>query len=483
MPKGVLNCSAEGRFYLRYVTSYTGEYVFNASMMDVFTTLIAAFDSTAAQSYGIVRRACNYGLTGTGASNISRFTQANIMTSPGTGLSRWDSVKGGIPGNNAWVLYEFTQASIPFWVLIQYSKESIDFNYQRFGESPGFPGGTQAILTAGSPSSGGATNGLVQYKDNSVNISIGIMPDGTSPWLGTMNNDGADTKSNPVWAASAVKFPRANDDGGWDFWNSSKMIPIIHESLAIYNPGYSTAYHIPNPSATTYDAFNMLYHVIFDQDNILIFFDVNGQGNVGSIFYFGKFKPYDSSNSLPYVCLFRENAYDDSYDCIKFAESREDAYIPYGCYHNNSIVALSTLSRFGFMSPYVGGRQPINGGVYHPGGRHVAGCILGIPPHMNDDNFQLLQLPNNQLQHDSRGNFKHIVAYPDVYVSEYPSRYGYLGRLTFFKTAKNVRHGHFFSDHEMIVGGPSSISNKLIIPWDSNTEYGMFGNRYGTVWG
>lgn len=469
MPKGVLNCSVEGRFFHRYYTSAPGTNTFNVGMMDIFTTLIAAFDSSMAQSYGIVRRASNYGLTGTGTNNISRFTQANIMTNPGFGFTRWDS--GAVPGNNAWAVYEFTQAVKPFWMLVQFSKESIDFSYSRFGESPG-NGSTQNINTS--------DNGKdFLGKNNAVAIAIGMMHDGSSPWNGTTNNNGADTKGSPTWKTDAVKFPRANDEGAWAQYDSSRTIPILHEISAIYSAGYGST-HQPPTAAITYDAFNLLYHVIFDQDNILIFFDANGTGSATSIFYFGRFKPYDSTNQIPYVCLFRNTAFDDSFPAISTAEDARSTYVAYGCVNSNSSVDLNTISAGYCAQPYITGRQPINGGVYHPARRHSGGCVIVLPPHMVTENLR--QIPNMQLQQDSSGKFLYPTAYPDVMLMEYPNRYGYLGSLLFFKIAKNLRAGHFFSDRELIIGNSAMNTNKLIIPWDPSTDYGVFGNRYGTVW-
>lgn len=456
----------------RYVTNYTGTHTFNVGVMDVFTTLVTALDSSLAGGQGIIRRASNYGLTGAAANNISRFDEANIMTNPGNGLTRWDA--GSPPGNNAWVLYEFTQATVPFWVLIQFAKESIDFSYQRFGEPPGNPGSTQSIMTSAAP--------IGQNRNNGVNISIGFMLDGSSPWLGTANNNGADTKGNPaVWKTDAIKYPRTNDPGGWEFLTSDRMIPIIHETSMVYSPGYSTTTQNPNPSAVTYDAFNLLYHVMFDQNNLMIFFDVNGQGNVGSLFYFGKFKPYHSDNPAPYICLYRNNSYSDASESLLLAEDSNEQYTPYGCVQSNTVITIASTTTNNFMQPYLntGPRQPINGGVYHHARRHSVGCLLSLAPHLNDDRRQI---PNMFLIQDNSGHFKHMCVYPDVWAFEYPSRAGYMGRLTFFKVSKNVRHGHFFSDSELIIGNPAVGSNKMIIPWDPNTEYGVFGNRYGTVW-
>jgi len=455
----------------RFTPNFTGEHTFNVSAIDVFTNVISAFDSSMAVNYGIFRRASNFGLTGNATNNISRFTEASILTNPGNGLTRWDA--GAPPGNNAWAVYEFTQASVPFWVLIQYAKESIDFSYQRLGEPPGAPGSTQSIMSNTTPTT--------QNRNNGVNIAIAFMLDGTSPWTGSTNNDGSDTKSNPVWKTDAIKFPRGNDEGGWEFLTSDRMIPIIHETSIIYNPGYSTTQHNPNPSAVAYDAFNMLYHIIFDQNNILIFFDVNGQGNAGSLFYYGKFKPYHSNNPAPYVCLYRNNCYDDTSESLTVAEDRQKQYTPYGSVNSNSTFTVTSNTTNNFMQPYLnsGPRQAINGGVYHHARRHSVGCLIGVAPHLN---YDLRQIPNMQMKQDNSGQFRHMTSYPDVLGFEYPSRYGYMGRLSFFKVAKNVRHGHFFSDSEMIIGNPAVGSNKMIIPWDANTEYGLFGNRFGAAW-
>lgn len=468
MPKGVLNCSIEGRMFHRYVVSYTGEHTFNVGMHDVFVTMVSALDSAAAQAVGIVRRASNYGLTGNGASNVLRFTQANVLTSPGFGLTRWDA--GSPPGQNAWVVYEFTQATVPFWVLVQFSTMSIDFSDLRLGESPGAPGSSQSIK---------ATSQFTQPKghenrESGVHIAIGIMPDGSSPWNGTTNNNGADTKSTPVWKRNATKFPRSNDDGAWEFLNSSRMIPLIHDdSIVNWQNGTGT----PNTNAPALDAFNMLYHVIFDQNNLLIFFDVNGQGSAGSIFYFGKFRPNNSGNTVPYICLFRNSCFDDSFHAFTTADTAATTYVPYGAVHSNTAYHLTNYP--GYHQAYLSERQLINGGVYHPARQHAVGCILVLPPHMNTD---MRQIPNTQMLHDNSGKIKHMTAYPDIFAFEFSNKHGFLGRIEFFKIVKNVRTGHFFSDSELIIGNPSMASNKMIIPWDPNTEYGKFGNRFGTVW-
>jgi hypothetical protein len=236
-----------------------------------------------------------------------------------------------------------------------------------------------------------------------------------------------------------------------------------------------------NPIASSYDAFNLLYHVIFDEDDILIFFDVNGQGSAGSIFYFGRYAPNHPGNTIPYVCLFRNSSYDDSYPAFTTAENAETMYIPYGCINTNGIKgnpddAIYSYFMMPYLGDYTGSRQLINGGVCDPISNHAAGCILVLPPNMSRDTRASLNMLG--ISNDMR----YSVAYPSIYLSEFSNKYGFLGRLSFFKAAKNVRQGHFFSANELIIGNPAMIENKLIIPWDPNTEYGIFGNRYGTVW-
>jgi hypothetical protein len=81
----------------------------------------------------------------------------------------------GSLGNNAWAYFEFDQGAHLFGLLIQ----ATDLN--NFGAAPGDPG----------------------QRDNGgtavVGVQMAVREDGLSPWNGDTDNDGDDSKGDPVW--------------------------------------------------------------------------------------------------------------------------------------------------------------------------------------------------------------------------------------------------------------------------------------------
>jgi hypothetical protein len=76
-------------------------------------------------------------------------------------------------------------------------------------------------------------SGLLMLNSSSldgVGIMMAVRDDGTNPWNGTSNDDGADTIGTPVWndGGSTVRvFPRSNATGGTHATNKNNMIPIL----------------------------------------------------------------------------------------------------------------------------------------------------------------------------------------------------------------------------------------------------------------
>lgn len=148
-----------------------------------FVRLVKFLDN--ASVCGIQRIASNYG---------SNFTVSNSYTIlsdkvlHGTGFE-YETTR---PGNNAWVLYKFNNAQVPFYLLIQHC--SIEGT---FGNSPGNPG---------------------SMSQTGIGVQIAMRSDGGNPWNGTTNNNGADTKGSPCWVKSTANkvyvFPRCNNTGG-----------------------------------------------------------------------------------------------------------------------------------------------------------------------------------------------------------------------------------------------------------------------------
>lgn len=94
------------------------------------------------------------------------------------GNGYWDQAQA--IGNNAFSVYRFMSASVPFNMLLQYCSTN-----GTFGNSPGDPG----TLDAGT---GGPT----------IGIAFAARTDGNNAWNGTTLNNGNDSKSSTlVWTS------------------------------------------------------------------------------------------------------------------------------------------------------------------------------------------------------------------------------------------------------------------------------------------
>lgn len=98
----------------------------------------------------------------------------------------------GSAGDDCFACYRFDQgAGEDFYILIQAA------NTASFGGSPGNPGRLAQNLTTG------------------FGIAMAVRRDGLSPWNGTTNNDGTDTKGDPVWVGGddpPFVFPMSNNE-------------------------------------------------------------------------------------------------------------------------------------------------------------------------------------------------------------------------------------------------------------------------------
>lgn len=400
---------------------------------------------------------------------MSLFPGGGILSNPGTGMHRWD---GSNPaGNNAWAVFEFTQAAVPFWVLIQFSAYAPQSsNTVTFGNSPG-AAVTQLIqfYTAGSKVYTAAT------RDNCVAVMIAFMPNGSSPWLGTTANNGADTRPASPWSSNACIFPRGNDQGGAFYYNRYCFMPLVHETSLLWTQGNM------NTGAPTYDALDSLYHVIVDRDNLLFLMDAQGIGSLGSFFYFGKFSAADAANAAPYVCLMRNSIYNDSHFTLW---PRDPRYV-YGNLIPNGAENAAGLLYTRPDSNHAGSdqRQLINGGVYDTISGHAGACSIDYSTHQYHTSPSGSQLMNNDLFWAS-SQIRHEVVKPIVYLNDYPySKYARLGVIDFFKVTAGVRNGTFFGNGtEIALGNAGFANNRVIVPWCVDIDYGRVGARAGQVW-
>lgn len=178
-------------------------------------------------------------------------------------------------GENAWALFEFTQASPPFWLYIWYT-------HTFFASS----------------SAGPANPAMAEGVNNNVRglfMATAVREDGLSPWNGTTASNGQDTKGNPVWisgSSSLCVFPRSNNPGGAQAVsreNCASFFSSIVENTNDYDPGNSAK----NP--TTFA------HFFAGPDWFTTILDIGGTG-MGWWHHFGKYivHPQLSSSIPPY---------------------------------------------------------------------------------------------------------------------------------------------------------------------------------------
>ena len=253
MPTHVLSDAALGYYAGTSVALTTDSRMFQEAFCLLNSFLAGCSDT------GVTRIASYYGAA-----------QSNgTMTVTGTGFGTWDT--GASAGTNAWVLYRFGNAVVPFYVLIQWCGMGITL---------------------------GATGAPASYQLSGIGpcviASFAYKPDGTSPWNGTTNNNGADTKGSLVWKSGSYIFPRSNSLYGADVSTAARMLVMFGGT------GQST--HTSTPFARMY--------AVLDEDNFVVWFDiVNGVSTSREAWqaftYFGKFTPMQDLfySSQPYWCM------------------------------------------------------------------------------------------------------------------------------------------------------------------------------------
>jgi hypothetical protein len=233
------------------------------SEQEVFVRFSKFLDN--ATALGVTRIASCYGLNQSGTLNLG--TSPPIALN-GQGLGYWDEANNA--GINAFVVYQFANATVPFYVLLQWSLFDTSSPPHNFGTAPGAPGSHPDTSWAG------------------VGIQIALRPDGTNPWGGTTRNNGFDVKSNPVWTTGSTGtlfvWPRCNSPGG-----------------ALYNGSRAACSAITNASLA--DGGTPIRHrltLIIDENNIFSSSDFRAQQN-HDIFFFGKYTPLSGTVApVPY---------------------------------------------------------------------------------------------------------------------------------------------------------------------------------------
>jgi hypothetical protein len=201
-----------------------------------------------------------------------------VLNTWGTGTDFYD---GATPfGEGAFAVYRmngFTSGNtssarngtdlpdFDYYILIQW------YDYYTWGTAPGGP----AEMDSGTGSDG-------------VGYQLAVREDGASPWNGTTNNDGTDTKGDPVWAdggSTAHVLPYENGPGKNNGTSRESCMRIF---LDLYSE---------------YDRI----HCVGTADSV-IFFGSDGDDGGYACSYGGIFEPTSGlSLSLPLVMLWQQS--------------------------------------------------------------------------------------------------------------------------------------------------------------------------------
>lgn len=406
---GVVDCYIDGGSVNR-----TSRHKFNAAN-ELFVSLFNAMSTDEAKVFGIERVAYNTG-------------------SLGIGMGYWDS---STPcGENAWAVFMFKSASAPFHVHFQVSGNDV------FGS-----GSYPASMSSG--------------PQNGVGFSFALRADRTSPWAGTVKNQGRDDKGpGTVWLLTGSSiFPRLNSTLGQFQTSSKAMIQLVSADALASDPAY-LAY--PTPNATW--AKHARAHFLFNQENFLATVDVNANGTSNFV-YFGQYDSVHESylERLPYVCL-ASNAYE--------VNCRDGNYLGY--FTGPAYVYGQTKTNF---LPGNSGGEPrsfLNGGIADSSTQMVAGVATDVPSILNrgtfgansnlwfpapEGHFTLYNIPLWAIEGSGSG--------PSGNDATLKRGEWYLkGEATFIKFVNNITSNALLGSGSFLTFGPAAKNVlKLAMPW------------------
>lgn len=380
---------------------------------EVYVNIYKYLTSLSASAFGVQLYASNNGLNFGGTGNDYPDT-ANYV------------------GNNAWSVFKWSQANTPFYVLVQYGTGT-------FGASPGNPGMYSK-----------PNNDTTTYNNGGVGVQIAMRPDGSSPWNGTSNADGSDTKSDPVWIDNGNNelyvWPRPN---GISSSNSTKKELCL--SIA-------SQYNV--------NAGKNRMNVILDKENVA--FNLDSLGNAGSYecLWFGRYNQYSSSYSASTVM---------SISCPyamtwNYFETNVDPLYPSG---SNNV--------FGTLNP----SGTLEGGVAHPDPKKG---VVGVSVDTINTMFTLGGASGKHPNY--KGDY---VALPlQIFMNETIGPDNCMGLLGQSSDFIRYIYGCATGDTSMdklwcVFGGTTTTANssKLLFPWDGVTtpEFTTtVGSRSGVIY-
>lgn len=382
---------------------YVSRNIFNESFVSLHNFL-----SSTCAPLGVTRIACSTG-------------------SSGIGMSYHDTNE--YAGNNAWAVFKFGNALSPFYTLIQYTTAP------NLGTLPGSP----AI---------GDGNASTNY---CVAISVAFNEDGTSPWNGTTNNDGTDTKGSTVWVSGSSRahiFPRSNNLTGSHNTSTNNMHTFFKSA------GYSKV-----------DLFNLteggtgaVQHFYADEDNFLILSDPGAMGNFSAVYY-GRYTPRtDISASHPYMMA--------------------------GWYTTNTDQNPFKLATVYGNTAGTTGSTIFQGGIVHPNSTYGVRAYSQV---LHELFHQSRFHPNRSVVTASNRYDEHK---PMLVMNEEPNHFGFVGTTSdFFKIAWGIPTGAVSSSGDWAafnlsfafgLNRPWNTYAKIVVPWTGSVSPYSLTSRLGT---
>lgn len=361
----------------------------------------------------------------------------------GSGMGFWDSATPS--GENAWACFQFKSASVPFFVLMQYSGQTT------FGTGLGVATGSLSVGT------------------NGVGFSFCQKNDGTVPWNGTIFQHD-DTRGNPIWAVNGrIAYPRANVTGGSNVSGSDGFI-TLSTADALTSDGqanytiYGNGSQLPNNT----HAYQSRAHFIVTREQFIAVVDL--QGNATSNFiYFGKYTSFipASQNPIPYACL-AVNLYNSGCVDGNVLGNFSGPKISYGQRSLTYQLASPFMSAF------------INGGIVNPRTLNTVGLVFDTPT------FILQKSPDpiyvqlfNQLS-SSYTMFNIPLSFIDgnnsqtlstVNQDPTPQLPYMVGEIDVMKFICEIPSNALLNGGQYAVIGPSQFAAiKLAIPWSGTTQ-------------
>ena len=279
-----------------------------------------------------------------------------------------------------------------FYVLFQWSYNSV------IGTSPGNPG-----------DAAGAYGTVIQ---------VAMDTSGGNPWQGGTDDDGADAKGSPVWAADGgnlLVFPRGNGLGGTFATNK--------EALA---------------TAAFFSA-NGRHQVVINDDYFWVASDRGNDGGYNEMVYFGPYTPSDG--------ITPDAAY------IMAQNPNQSVTTTQGTTANSS--------------------QSADGAVAHPD------SARGVRSFRYDRLAQLLADSNHQ-PNPVRGEYDAVPPTIMLYDSQGAGTYGAIGTLDNMPEVNRIAtHQTNGARTRVAIGGTSSTTIKWFPDWDGETQPGSGSSRDG----